>query len=570
MAGHPRLYRRGATYYHRAAIPTDIKNTYPKSEETFSLRTKDYQEALRKVRAAAVEVDQRFESHRVRRRQDGCSPLKELTDEQIKAIEEIYFQYLLDEDEDIRLEKFYEAGGPLYDTPRYTFEEYCEIVDGNEEAYRYYYARGIVDSFFSYEAREVLTWSNVDIHLSPESESWDKLARALQVASIKATEAIKARNAGVVVETPQVASDVFQPSSPCLSSAVRAWIDERVRTTWVPKTEHEHRVWMEHFVTVTGDRPIADYTKSDARKFKAILLKLPANWNKQEVLKGLPIDKAAERASELGMVPMSDSNVNKLLGFVGSFWNWAEDNYDDAPSNPFKGIKIKVRRDVGSDRDPFRPDELQAIFSAPLFTGCLSVRKWKVPGDLIPKDAGIFWVPLISLFSGARLGEIIQLYTSDIREDNGIYYFDINADGDDKRLKTRGSKRIIPIHPKLIDIGLMNHVKKSRAVNGVRLFPDLPLGRDGYYSSPFSKHFNRFLNSIGIKRAKNAFHSFRHCFEDACRENNVSKEIMDHLQGHVEAGMSSRYGSGYSLQTLNEAMKKIAYRDLDLSHLLLK
>ncbi|MFP4477558.1 MAG: DUF6538 domain-containing protein [Desulfatibacillaceae bacterium] len=64
MAGHPRLYRRGATYYHRAAIPKDIRDTYPKSEETFSLKTKNYHEAVRRVRAEAVKVDRRFEQHR--------------------------------------------------------------------------------------------------------------------------------------------------------------------------------------------------------------------------------------------------------------------------------------------------------------------------------------------------------------------------------------------------------------------------------------------------------------------------------------------------------------------------
>ena len=41
MPGHPRLYRRGATYWHRAAVPVDIKKSYPKTEETFSLGTKD-------------------------------------------------------------------------------------------------------------------------------------------------------------------------------------------------------------------------------------------------------------------------------------------------------------------------------------------------------------------------------------------------------------------------------------------------------------------------------------------------------------------------------------------------
>ncbi|MDX9860435.1 MAG: hypothetical protein RBS99_05910 [Rhodospirillales bacterium] len=58
-------------YYHRAAIPVDIADTYPKTEETFSLKTPDYQEALKLVRVAAVEVDKRFEQHRRQRmRQD--------------------------------------------------------------------------------------------------------------------------------------------------------------------------------------------------------------------------------------------------------------------------------------------------------------------------------------------------------------------------------------------------------------------------------------------------------------------------------------------------------------------
>lgn len=49
MPGHPRLYRRGAVYWHRAAVPVDIKDTYPKAEDTFSLRTKDHREALKLV-----------------------------------------------------------------------------------------------------------------------------------------------------------------------------------------------------------------------------------------------------------------------------------------------------------------------------------------------------------------------------------------------------------------------------------------------------------------------------------------------------------------------------------------
>ena len=107
MPGHTRLYRRGPVYYHRAAIPVDIKDTYPKTEETFSLKTKDHREALRLVRIAAVEVDRKFEEHRRRLREEAGAPvMEELTDHQIKQLGSLYFASLLDEDEETRLDGF--------------------------------------------------------------------------------------------------------------------------------------------------------------------------------------------------------------------------------------------------------------------------------------------------------------------------------------------------------------------------------------------------------------------------------------------------------------------------------
>ena len=100
MPGHPRLYRRGATYYHRAAVPVDIADTYPKTEETFSLKAKDYQEAVRRVRVAATEIDRKFEAHR-------------RTQAQIKHIGKVYYAFRLEEDEEARLEGFYDCPSPL-------------------------------------------------------------------------------------------------------------------------------------------------------------------------------------------------------------------------------------------------------------------------------------------------------------------------------------------------------------------------------------------------------------------------------------------------------------------------
>lgn len=567
MPGHPRLYRRGATYYHRAAIPIDIRESYPKSEETFSLRTKDYQEAIRRVRVEAARVDRLFAEHRKKLALDSKPALAELSDEHLKQIEDLYYAFRLEEDEETRLAGFDDPEEQRPADPIPTFEEHTELVETMDDANRYNFARGKVDAFFLAEAEEVLGWDGVNLRLDPTSPSWKKLALRLQAASIRAVEAVRERNKGNVIETPRTAGVDVRSSAPKLSDAVREWINEKARNRWVEKTKRDHQVWMGHFITVAGDRSLDSYAKADARAFKSVLMKLPANWNKHRALKGLPVDTAANKAVELGMKPMSDNNMNKILSFVGSFWNWADENYDDTPPNPFRGIKIKTRRNVREERDPFDIAELIKIFNAPLYTGCRSLHYWKQPGDLIPRQSGYFWVPLIALFTGARLGEIIQLYTHDVREEAGIKYFDINKNEEDKRLKNPNSKRFTPIHPTLAEIGLLDLVQDRVRAREKRLFPELRMGADGYYSSPFSKYYRRFLESIGVKRRKNAFHSFRHSFEDACRDSGVSKEVMEALQGHGENGMAARYGRGYSLKTLASAMHTIRYDGLDLSHL---
>ena len=145
MPGHTRLYRRGAVYYHRAAVPHDIVETYGKREETFSLRTKDRAEALRRVRIAAVQVDEKFAKHRrevVRNRLlDSQPPLDELTTEQIARVKAAYLHHLLDEDEEVRLDGFYDPEDELLVfEPRPTFKERQDLVAHMDEVKLIYLA----------------------------------------------------------------------------------------------------------------------------------------------------------------------------------------------------------------------------------------------------------------------------------------------------------------------------------------------------------------------------------------------------------------------------------------------
>jgi DNA-binding GntR family transcriptional regulator len=66
MSRQPRLFRRGAVYYFRAAIPRDLQAIYGKREIIYSLKTRDHREAERLVRQASASLDNEFDEKRAR------------------------------------------------------------------------------------------------------------------------------------------------------------------------------------------------------------------------------------------------------------------------------------------------------------------------------------------------------------------------------------------------------------------------------------------------------------------------------------------------------------------------
>ncbi len=176
-----------------------------------------------------------------------------------------------------------------------------------------------------------------------------------------------------------------------------------------------------------------------------------------------------------------------------------------------------------------------------------------------------------------RLGEIIQMQVSDVRRLDGIEYFDVTPaaidpnDGEadeadeEKSLKTASSRRGIPVHETLFELGFGDFLKFRRASGERRLFPEYDKATDdSSWSKRFSKYFKRFRESIGVTRRGVKFHSLRHNVEDALRNADVRKEVRDAIQGHGENGVSREYGSGYYVKTLNEAVQKIRYDGLEL------
>ena len=80
-----------------------------------------------------------------------------------------------------------------------------------------------------------------------------------------------------------------------------------------------------------------------------------------------------------------------------------------------------------------------------------------------------YWATLISAYLGARLNEVCQLNVSDMEKVDGIWAINFNADSEDKNIKTGAGNRIIPLYPKLLDLGLLDYMKQMERLNHLKL-----------------------------------------------------------------------------------------------------
>ena len=234
---------------------------------------------------------------------------------------------------------------------------------------------------------------------------------------------------------------------------------------------------------------------------------------------------------------------------------------------------------------PFSIEQLNAIFHAPLYTGCKDDgRNYNKVGTNHPRRIR-FWLPLIALFTGARINEICQLHTDDVQEKNGIPFISINEE-DEKHVKTKAGIRQVPIHNELIKIGFLDYAAQMRAKGETLLFPEVmeslikgERAKDASPSAPLSKWFNHFIESVNtcIEQpelkftSEHVFHSFRHTVRTEFRRNRAPEDDVCRICGWEDGSkgktLADHYGESV-LENLQETVNSgLIYKGLDLSRL---
>lgn len=341
------------------------------------------------------------------------------------------------------------------------------------------------------------------------------------------------------------------------------WVEERKP----PKeTELDFATAIRRFTELHGNLTVAEITKTHVRAYKEALSQLPRSCSAE--LRNMTLPEVLQHLKAHPALPsttLAPSTINKAISALQTVLQWVEHQgyLDGHPnwSNPAANMKMHNPAEQEDNRLPYDAADLKLIFGSRVF--CDGERPRAGGGEAAK------WLPLIALLSGAREEEIGQALITDVKEEDGIAYLDINTldRRAGKRVKNRSSRRKLPLHPELLRCGLLEYVEERRRAGDERLFPDLRPSVTGQVTGNWSKWWGRYTDGLRITDPRKVFHSFRHAFKDACRAAEITEEVHDALTGHTTPSVGRKYGGGVPLQVLAEAVAKVSYKGLDLSHL---
>jgi integrase len=112
-------------------------------------------------------------------------------------------------------------------------------------------------------------------------------------------------------------------------------------------------------------------------------------------------------------------------------------------SNPVENVRVAYSKNSEQRQLPYTDEEVARLL--------LLAKRETNPARR--------WLPWLAAFTGARIGELAQLWGEAIRIEHGVYFMQIRAAPDGGSLKNPHSERKVPLHPILIREGFLEFVK---------------------------------------------------------------------------------------------------------------
>ena len=297
------------------------------------------------------------------------------------------------------------------------------------------------------------------------------------------------------------------------------------------------------FLYFNEDTPVYRITRDNLLEFRDLLYKIPTKLAQKSRYK----DKSLSQILKLGEKDdkLSEPTIQKYMIRVIQFFNYC---FDSGYISKSITAKMNVKIDIDpSERAvlPYEASEARKIFEI-----VTSIKQsGKSPSSRI-EASELYYVTMIAAYSGMRIKEITQLHKEDIALKDGIYCFNINTN-DGKTTKTKNSIRFVPIHSKLIDLGLLEYVNSKKSGNIFKVS-----------NKDFSEIFRSQIQRKFIdKDSKKTFYSFRHYFIDYLVQREVEANLIAQIVGHEKQYkiLLNTYAKPINANTLKTKVEIVSY-----------
>lgn len=306
-----------------------------------------------------------------------------------------------------------------------------------------------------------------------------------------------------------------------------------------------------------GDKPVNAVRQTDLNAFFHLVGRLPPKWAAGCKRLSLTPQELAKIDHPVSLSPKTfDDNyvVPVRLFLKSAIKDWQDQGFPTTLTT--EGTEYQGDREEGENKQrAFTKKELERLFNGP------ELNAYKDD----PNEVHKWWLPLIGLFTGARVREICQLNPmTDMLEDSdsGVPYFWITTmteseKGIKKTTKNKVSRRNVPIHSTLVKLGFLDYLKKLQQRGAKQIFPSWS-PNNGRASTQAEKWFREFLEEIGL-RDDTAFakitgmHAFRHTLLTRA-SNTVPRIDAGPITGHTDKAKGDQRGYEGEVPVLNKQL----------------
>ena len=497
----PFKHPQTGVYYFRKAVPQDLRPILQKVEEKRSLGTKDSALARKLHAEVAAEVERLWRVHRAK-----PSPL---TQREITALAGLAYHEWADQLSE-------EPGSP---------QAWAHVLRLHRQARD----AGKLEQWVGAAVDQLLLKQGV----RTDDASRSRLIDAVDGALVQAAQQLKRNAEGDY--RPDLDASRFPawsrgqsesvPTSHegvSVASLVEGWWRESKATGISASTHESYRNTFAKFVAFLGHDDATRVTADDVIRFKDMRL---AELNPRT-------------GRQISPKTVKDSDLAALKAVFG----WAVRNRK-IPQNPASGITIKIGRPTRLRSKGFSDQEAHSILQASL--------KHRRGQEKSKTAAAKRWVPWLCAYTGARVGEIVQLRKQDIRFDAGRWIMTISPEAGTVKDK---QAREVPLHAHLTQIGFADFV--SSAPDG-HLF--VSPAKDGDVLGPMQGIKNRlseFVREVVSDKNVAPNHGWRHRFKTVGLEAGIAERVLDAICGHAPRTVGAAYGD-VTLRAKIDAIDKL-------------